>query len=359
MPNPGRDNRLWLYYFNARWYDPILGRFISEDPAQDGTNFYSYAANSPLNFVDPWGLDVGNPGNDGYDKDGNPARLDKADPYDTTTDKDGNTTITEHWHTGNATNATQAASMEAHSYVYHTDKIDDYHYEKYLTHVGSKSWDTKTDPFKMPNASAGGDAPDVGTVAGSLAAGAWEGIKGPVAGAVNAAKNPAATWNAAKAYFSNFPASVAGSAQRLYDAYVDGTPEDQLRMVGSLIPGAALAISTAGLSAYLDALSASGEAASAADALRLGNRLAAEEVTGGHAFGKHAYELGVNSQLDFKLLAEGMLNDSSTIMRTLTNGRAAYWNSKLGAVLIRNPSAADGGTFFVPKNGIDYFLGLK
>jgi RHS repeat-associated protein len=46
-----------LYYFNARWYDPQLRRFISEDPIRDGVNWYVYAGNNPLRFVDPSGLE--------------------------------------------------------------------------------------------------------------------------------------------------------------------------------------------------------------------------------------------------------------------------------------------------------------
>ena len=45
-----------LYYFNQRWYDPELGRFVTEDPIRDGSNWYVYVRNNPLGFVDPWGL---------------------------------------------------------------------------------------------------------------------------------------------------------------------------------------------------------------------------------------------------------------------------------------------------------------
>jgi RHS repeat-associated protein len=46
-----------LYYYRARWYDPKVGRFISEDPAGfvGGLNFYGYVTNNPLNFTDPTG----------------------------------------------------------------------------------------------------------------------------------------------------------------------------------------------------------------------------------------------------------------------------------------------------------------
>ena len=47
-----------LYYFNARWYDPKLGKFITEDPARDGINWYVYVLNNPLRFIDPSGLEL-------------------------------------------------------------------------------------------------------------------------------------------------------------------------------------------------------------------------------------------------------------------------------------------------------------
>lgn len=48
-----------LYYMRARYYDPKLGRFLSEDPlgVAGGLNLYAYANNDPVNWSDPSGLD--------------------------------------------------------------------------------------------------------------------------------------------------------------------------------------------------------------------------------------------------------------------------------------------------------------
>gem|GEM_PF-2248228 len=63
------DGDVGLYYFNARWYDPDIGRFITEDPARDDSNWYVYCLNSPETWVDPSGLTSnpisGAPGADG------------------------------------------------------------------------------------------------------------------------------------------------------------------------------------------------------------------------------------------------------------------------------------------------------
>jgi RHS repeat-associated protein len=52
------DAESGLYYNRARYYDPALGRFISEDPIglAGGVNQYAYAGNSPIDFTDPNGL---------------------------------------------------------------------------------------------------------------------------------------------------------------------------------------------------------------------------------------------------------------------------------------------------------------
>lgn len=41
-----------LIYMRARYYDPEIGRFISEDPAGDGANWYVYCRNNPVNALD-------------------------------------------------------------------------------------------------------------------------------------------------------------------------------------------------------------------------------------------------------------------------------------------------------------------
>ena len=53
------DPEIGTYYFRARFYDPVTGRFSSEDPNGFGAgiNFYAYVGNNPIERVDPYGLD--------------------------------------------------------------------------------------------------------------------------------------------------------------------------------------------------------------------------------------------------------------------------------------------------------------
>ena len=55
-----QDPDTGLYYYRARYYDPSIGRFISEDPLgfQAGINFYSYVKNDPVDGNDPSGEDT-------------------------------------------------------------------------------------------------------------------------------------------------------------------------------------------------------------------------------------------------------------------------------------------------------------
>jgi len=50
------DTVTGLYYFNQRYYDPEIGRFIQEDLAREYLNPYVYVGNNVANLVDPDGL---------------------------------------------------------------------------------------------------------------------------------------------------------------------------------------------------------------------------------------------------------------------------------------------------------------
>ncbi len=56
------DAATGLYFLRARYYDPAIGRFLSQDPYPVNTgnpmelNRYVYTANNPVNYADPSGL---------------------------------------------------------------------------------------------------------------------------------------------------------------------------------------------------------------------------------------------------------------------------------------------------------------
>lgn len=52
------DSATGLYYYRARFYDPIIGRFNSEDSLRADLDSYRYAMNSPTNLIDPQGTDA-------------------------------------------------------------------------------------------------------------------------------------------------------------------------------------------------------------------------------------------------------------------------------------------------------------
>ncbi|MDO8616279.1 MAG: RHS repeat-associated core domain-containing protein [Dehalococcoidia bacterium] len=61
--NKARDTQSGLYYLRNRWYDPTIGRFLTQDPlpgsalSPQSQNRYAYVQNNPVNRVDPTGLD--------------------------------------------------------------------------------------------------------------------------------------------------------------------------------------------------------------------------------------------------------------------------------------------------------------
>jgi len=51
-----------MLQLGARFYWPEVGRFVSQDPIGDGVNWYIYAEDNPLYWIDADGLDVTIPG---------------------------------------------------------------------------------------------------------------------------------------------------------------------------------------------------------------------------------------------------------------------------------------------------------
>ncbi len=53
-----QDDESGLTYMRARYYEATTGRFISEDPARDGLNWFAYCLNRPPDGADPDGCNA-------------------------------------------------------------------------------------------------------------------------------------------------------------------------------------------------------------------------------------------------------------------------------------------------------------
>ncbi len=91
-----------------RWYDPAIGRWLSEDPisfAASDANLYRYVGNGPTDWIDPRGLAAGTAWGAGRS---NPY----APPLSTFVDQNG-VTWQARWPIGPSTNSKQCSSIYA------------------------------------------------------------------------------------------------------------------------------------------------------------------------------------------------------------------------------------------------------
>lgn len=104
------------------------------------------------------------------------------------------------------------------------------------------------------------------------------------------------------------------------------------------------------------------------------NKTIAEKIASGHAYDKHIlgqpYGRGPNRQVfrefpgemrtkkQFRDHIEKVMNNPDTPRKVGSGNRTAYYDDEYGAVIIKHPSAKDGGTMFQPKTGREYFDGL-
>jgi RHS repeat-associated protein len=94
-----------LYLLGLRYYTNGLGRFLTVDPAEAGTNWHEYASNCPAGFTDPSGLMDRGDCLDSLrnDIDAATRRLNEGPPrvYRATSDCDLMVKLLSHWLAGN------------------------------------------------------------------------------------------------------------------------------------------------------------------------------------------------------------------------------------------------------------------
>jgi RHS repeat-associated protein len=75
------DAKTGLYDYGYRDYQPATARFTTVDPVRDGSNWFVYVNNDPVNWIDPWGLSASEKSN-GYATPNEAAKaiLDKINP---------------------------------------------------------------------------------------------------------------------------------------------------------------------------------------------------------------------------------------------------------------------------------------
>jgi RHS repeat-associated protein len=297
-----------LVYYGRRFYMPLLGRWLTPDPAgfTDGMNLYAFVHNDPLTHFDEYGLF-------GYGQ-----------------------TKSNSWN-----------GIASRSYQTAKETI-------------SNTWN---DPRFQGSMQAFGGLAEA-TIGGTMALGTG-GIAAPLGWLVMA---------------HGFDQFITGMNTAFSRHYQYSTTNQVLQKTGMSPQTAGLIDGGLSLAGGMGGTAAARfnqitglqrfhlpprqlvnrPATSPISAHLLKNKLIAEEIAGGHAFTKHILTQGefpgwIRTRAQFAKHIENVLNDPAQIKK-LRNNREAYWQQEGGTIVIRDPSALDGGTAFQPRNGVIYFL---
>ncbi|MES2633033.1 MAG: LysM peptidoglycan-binding domain-containing protein [Pseudomonadota bacterium] len=158
------------------------------------------------------------------------------------------------------------------------------------------------------------------------------------------------------AHLSGLPADQRGSPEMIAAMALGIAPGSSRATLNDPIPSRASIGSDARGAQRLSGVPEPGIGASAADAALLRGQLIAQEIAGGHAFDKHVIGVGNPSGAEFSALGiqsrqqfAGHLEtviSSATHTGQLRGGREYFYDSRSNTILIRNPTAPDGGTAF-------------
>jgi hypothetical protein len=83
----------------------------------------------------------------------------------------------------------------------------------------------------------------------------------------------------------------------------------------------------------------------------------ANKIAKGHAFEKHAKELGISTPEELAKHAKNLIQDSNGF-RELERGRRAWWHEKTKTIVVHDPNTIDGGSVFRSRNK-DYFNDME
>jgi RHS repeat-associated protein len=334
------DTDTGLTYLNARYYDPVLSRFLSPDPLMNPgdprtLDAYRYAENNPVSFTDASGLRAtcASSANDEMSCAGSAAN--RGVDFHT-----GGTKVVHSraksgrgsgGGTGSGSGSSGSGISKGPQYTQGAPKLSDS-----LSFTNGMSYEELQ--------------------------GLSPGDKTLVTSTVDCATDVHVGFGQVNDYCSGLLTQAAVRDLRERDGWFNNilawyaVHSDAITAtvaVGGL--GVGLAGAGKANAAAAGANRGGAGAENALSGVRLRAQLAGEEIAGGHAFGKHVVVNGefpgVTTRSGFAAVIEATVIDGE--MRTLGGGRTAYWSN--GTVVIRDPRAADGGTAFRPRDGYSYF----